>query len=280
MFNVPVWFEPYVITFWSFFFLFWGPGRRSVMHNLKAIKPGSNAIANFFRTYRVFWNYAWTITETGRFRELGVMPDWEFEGLEHFEAMQAHAGGAIMLTAHMGSYDIGAQLFASRASRPIVMVRAPETDPSTHDFEQHQHGKRDAAGLHVDFNTRANVLALDLLHALRDGKMLAIQGDRVTPGIAAARTTLFGRTVALPAGPFALAIAARVPLFPLFLVRAGRRHYRVVSREPIIVERRSRTRDEDLQSAVDLWARELEKIIAETWYQWFEFDPFDREVPR
>ena len=45
------------------FFLLWGPGRRGVMRNLSAIMPGSSAIANFFRTYRVFWNYAWTITD-------------------------------------------------------------------------------------------------------------------------------------------------------------------------------------------------------------------------
>lgn len=277
MFNVPVWLEPYVIAFWSFFFLFWGPGRRGVMHNLRAIKPGSTALGNFFRTYRVFWNYAWTITETGRFRELGIMPDWEFEGLEHFEALQSHPGGAIMLTAHMGSYDLGAQLFASRATRPIVMVRAPEVDPQTHQFEE-THGRHGVDGLHVDFNTRANVLALDLLHALRDGKLLAIQGDRVTPGIAAAKAPLFGRMTSLPSGPFALAIAARVPLFPVFIVRAGRRHYRVVTCEPIVVERRSRNRNEDLQRAVEQWARQLEKVIAAGWHQWFAFDPFDAEA--
>ncbi|HZW54106.1 MAG TPA: hypothetical protein VFF00_08725, partial [Candidatus Elarobacter sp.] len=104
--NVPPWIEPAAIAFWSSFFLLWGTGRRGAMRNLTAIKPGSTAIANFFRCYRIFWNYAWAITDTVRFKEERTVPDWEFAGWKHFEAMQAR-GGAILLTAHMGSYDLG-----------------------------------------------------------------------------------------------------------------------------------------------------------------------------
>src|SRR6202011_3594827 len=68
--NVPPWIEPLVIAAWSFFFLLWGPGRRGVMRNLKAIIPGSNALTNLFRCYRVFWNFAWTLSDNARFKEL------------------------------------------------------------------------------------------------------------------------------------------------------------------------------------------------------------------
>jgi len=64
--NIPLSIEPAVIAWWSLFFLLWGPGRRGVMQNLAAIKPGSWAITNFVRTLRVFWNYAWTITDNKR----------------------------------------------------------------------------------------------------------------------------------------------------------------------------------------------------------------------
>src|SRR5207237_2584533 len=64
--RVPPWIEPVVIGFWALFFLLWGPGRRGVMRNLAAIKPGSSALANFFRCYRVFCNFAWAIGDTVR----------------------------------------------------------------------------------------------------------------------------------------------------------------------------------------------------------------------
>lgn len=272
MLNVPVWLEPIVIAFWSLFFLLWGPGRRGVMRNLTAIKPRSWAIANFLRTYRVFWNFAWTITDNVRFKETRTTPDWEFDGLEHFEQLQSRDGGAIMLTAHMGSYDLGAQLFAETSSRPMTMVRAPEIDPQTREFEEAQH-ERLGDGLKIDFSTRATDLALDLLDAVRRGEIVAIQGDRVTPGIASIPATLFGKPLQIPAGPFALAMAARVPIFPLFVVRVGRRHYRLVTREPIEVVR-TRDRAESFERAVAQWMEQLEAVIASHWYQWFTFEPY------
>src|SRR6266568_7760275 len=155
--NVPPWIEPAIIAFWSASFLLWSTGRRAVMRNLSAILPGSMALANFFRCYRVFWNFAWTLSDTGRLRETRVIPEWELEGREHLEAMQA-GGGAILLTAHMGSYDLGAHLFAENSSHRLIMVRAPEADPQTRAFEEAQGAKN----VQIEFNVKATDLALEL----------------------------------------------------------------------------------------------------------------------
>jgi len=266
--NVPPWSEPVVMASWSIFFLLWGPGRRGVIRNLSVIKPGSHRIANFFRCYRVFWNYAWTIADNVRFKELRTIPDWEFTGWDHFQEMQA-GHGAILLTAHMGSYDLGAHLFSETSTRRIVMVRAPETDPQTREFEEHHVADR----LRVEFNTRATELAFDLLENVRQGDIVAIQGDRVTGSISALPATLFGKPVNVPAGPFALALAAGVPIFPVFVVRLGRRRYRLITAPPIVITR-SRNRDEDFAKAVAQWMTELERVIQECWYQWFTFEPY------
>jgi len=274
--NAPLWIEPIVEAFWTLFFLLWGPGRRGVMRNLSAILPGSSRLANFFRTYRVFWNFAWTITDNMRFRELRVGPDWEFAGGEFFERLQSQQGGAIILTAHMGSYDLGAHLFAEKSGRQIVMIRAPETDAQTRAFEE-SHAARTAAELKIDFNTRANDLALDLLHALQRGEIIAIQGDRVTPGISALSATLFGKSMQVPAGPFALSMAARVPIYPLFIMRRGRRRYRIVTAKPFEVTR-TRDRAAAFEEAVKHWTTELEHVVRDAWFQWFTFQPFSEEL--
>jgi lauroyl/myristoyl acyltransferase len=271
VFNVPLWIEPVVIGLWSLIFLLWGPGRRGVMRNLEAIKPGSWPITNFFRCYRVFWNYAWTIADNVRFKELRTVPDWQFVGWEHFEAMEARSEGAILLTAHMGSYDLGAQIFSEVSARRFVMVRAPEIDPDTRAFEE-DHA---VAGMRVAFNTQASELAFNLLDEVRDGAIVAIQGDRVTPGISELQTTLFGKTIRLPAGPFALAMTARVQICPVFVIRLGRRRYQLLTTAPIELERTARNRDEDFRRAMALWTAELERVIAQYWYQWFAFYPFD-----
>ncbi len=270
--NIPVWIEPVTIAWWSLFFLLWGPGRRGVMRNLKAIKPGSLALVNLFRCYRVFWNFAWTITDNVRFKELRVIPDWEFTGWQHFEAMQA-SGGAILLTAHMGSYDLGAHLFSETSGHRVIMVRAPEVDPQTRAFEcSHQ-----ANGVQIEFNVNSTDLAIDLLYAIRDGGIVAVQGDRVTHGISELPATLFGKSTRVPAGPFALAMAASAPIHPVFVVRRGRRRYRVVACPPIVI-RRTRDRQEAFAEAVLEWTRDLESVVGSCWYQWFQFEPYSPEL--
>ena len=271
--NVPYWLEPVVLAFWALLFLLWGPGRRGVIANLGAILPGSSALMNFLRCYRVMWNFAWTIDDNVRFKELHVVPDWEFVGREHFDRLVNEPGGAIVLTAHMGSYDLGAHLFAQTSHRRIVMVRAPEIDPETRQFEEDHVGR---TPLQIDFSSRASDLAIDLLHALQRGEIIAVQGDRVTPGISSLRATLFGKTTALPSGPFALSMAARVPIYPLFIERLGRRRYRLVVGAPFEV-RRTRDRAEAFDTAMARWTRELEVVVREAWFQWYTFEPFAEE---
>lgn len=276
--NCPSYVEPVVMAFWSLLVLLWGPGRRGVMRNLAAIKPGSSAFVNFLRTYRVFWNFAWTITDAARFKELRTTPDWQFAGLEHWAALQSHDGGAIIITAHMGSYDLGAHVFAATSDRRIVMVRAPETDPDTQEYESRQHDATSAESLRIDFNVNSTDLAIELLHVLEAGNLVAIQGDRVTPGIGFVKVDFFGKSTAIPTGPFALAMASRVPIYPLFIIRRGRRSYALQACAPISVTRKSRNRDEDLRPAVEAWARQLEDVVRKHWYQWFTFDPFYDEA--
>lgn len=275
--NVPMWLEPMVMAWWSGFFLLWGPGRRGVMRNLRAILPGSTAVGNFFRTYRVFWNFAWTIADHMRFQELRVCPDWEFDSIENFRALESSKGGAIILTAHMGNYDLGAHLFATISDRRIVMVRAPETDTRTRDWVEEHHGRTATEGLKIDFNTGAGELALDLLEALQHGNIIAIQGDRVTPGIGALPARLFGHPMEVPAGPFALAMAAGVPIFPLFIFRRGHRRYRLLVGKPFEVIR-TRNRAESFERAVALWTAELELAVRAAWFQWFTFQPYSKEL--
>jgi predicted LPLAT superfamily acyltransferase len=276
---LPPWLEPAIMATWTLIFLLWGPGRRGVMRNLSAILAGSSAFANFFRVYRVMWNFGWTIADTVRFKETRVAPDWDVVGAEHFAALEQSQGGAIILTAHMGSYDLGAQLFAEVSHRQITMVRAPETDPQTREFEEAMSGRTATVGLKIDFSTRASELALDLLSAVQRGEIVAIQGDRVTPGVATLETTLFGKRTLLPAGPFALAMAARVPIYPLFTIRMGRRRDRLVVAAPIEVVR-TRDRAIAFERALSAWTRELERVIREYWFQWFAFQPYSEELAR
>jgi lauroyl/myristoyl acyltransferase len=276
--NLPFYFYPVNIFFCAFFFFFFAaPARRAIVANLAAVLPGSSPVMNHLRAFRTLCNFAWTISEGAIYKLNKEEFNYEIIGAKWLDQLGA-APSAIVLTAHMGSYDLGAALFAEKFNRQIRMVRAPEPDRQT---ARHLSASLERAGegaVKIDYNSAGALLSFDLLNALRAGEIVSIQGDRVEGEVAQISATLFGRSAWLPNGPFVLALVAGVPIYPLFITRSRHRSYRIVVREPFTVLRTGRAREEDIAEAVAIWCAILEEMIARSWDQWFAFLPiFSRE---
>ena len=271
--NLPFYFYPVCIFFCTFFFFFFAaPARRAVVANLAVILPGSSRARNHLRAFRTLYNFAWTITEAAIYRIHRAEFSYEIIGAKWLEQLGA-ARGAIVLTAHMGNYDLGAALFAEKFHREIRVVRAPEPDRQT---EQHLRASLETAGeggVKVDYNTAGALLSFDLLKAVRDGEIVSIQGDRAEGEVTQITARLFDAEVRLPNGPFVLSFVAGVPIYPLFIARSGCRSYQIIVREPIQLRRENGTREEEIDKGLAQWCAGLEEIIAQRWDQWFAFTP-------
>jgi lauroyl/myristoyl acyltransferase len=271
--NLPFYFYPVNLVFFTlFFFFFAAPARRTVVANLAAILPGSSRAMNHVRAFRTLYNFACTISEAAIHKINKEEFSYEIIGAKWLEQLGA-AQGAIVLTAHMGSYDLGAALFAEKFQREIRMVRAPEPDRQTAAHLSASVEKAGEGAVKVDYNTAGALLSFDLLKALRDGEIVSIQGDRIEGDVAQISARLFGKNVRLPNGPFVLALVAQMPIYPLFIARSGYRSYQIIVREPIRVLRTSGTREDDITEGVAKWCAVLEEIIASRWDQWFAFTP-------
>src|SRR5437868_2208380 len=122
--NLPFFFYPVNVFFFTlFFFFFAAPARRAIMANLAVVLPGSSRTMNYLRAFRTLLNFAWTISEAAIYRILHEEFSYEIVGAEWLEEVGA-APGAIVLTAHMGRYDLGAALCAEKFHREIRIVRA------------------------------------------------------------------------------------------------------------------------------------------------------------
>ncbi len=270
--NLPFYFYPVQLLFFTlFFFFFAAPARRAIVANLAVVLPGSSRALNYLRAFRTLYNFAWTIAEAAIHKLIKEEFSYEIIGSEWLEQLGA-APGAIVLTAHMGSYDLGAALFAEKFRREIRIVRAPEPDRQS---AQHLSASLEKAGegaVKVDYNTAGPLLSFDLLKALRAGEIVSIQGDRVEGDVGQVAARLFGREVRLPNGPFVLALVAQVPIYPLFIARFGCRRYAIIVHEPIRVQSTG-DREKDIAHGVGQWCAILEEIIASRWDQWFAFTP-------
>jgi lauroyl/myristoyl acyltransferase len=254
------------------FFFIAAPARKSVLRNLRVICPRSWRLMNYLRVLRVFTNFGWSLTDATAYRISKARFRYELEGGRFLDELAAAKGG-IVLTAHMGNYDLGAALFAERFDRQIRMVRAPEPDALAAQHVDLALQQSSAGAVKVGYSDDGTSLAFDLLNALRCGEIISIQGDRVVGGMGRAPAKCFDREVFLPNGPFVLSTVSETPIYPLFIVRTGYRKYKIIAYEPIVSFRDAASRDEIIVDAMQNWARVLEKVVRRYWPQWFAFTP-------
>jgi lauroyl/myristoyl acyltransferase len=270
--NLPFYVYPVQLVFFTlFFFFFAAPARRAIVANLGVVLPGSSRAMNYLRAFRTLSNFAWTITDAAIHKIIKEEFSYKISGAEWLEQLGA-GQGAIVLTAHMGSYDLGAAVFAEKFQREIRIVRAPEPDQQS---AEHLTASLERAGegaVKVEYNTAGALLSFDLLKALRAGEIVSIQGDRVEGEVGQVTTRLFGHEVQLPNGPFVLALVAQVPIYPLFIARVGCRRYAIIVHEPIHLVNTG-DREKDIANGVGQWCAILESIVTDRWDQWFAFTP-------
>ncbi|MBA3963993.1 MAG: lysophospholipid acyltransferase family protein [Chthoniobacterales bacterium] len=271
--DVPFYLRTIMIVLWTcFFYVVAAPARRALLRNVEVVLPGSNRLTNHFRAWFTLFNFSWTISDAADHKLLKTEFAYSVDGAENLESLAA-SKGAILLTAHMGSYDLGAALFAGRYHREIRMVRAPEIDEKTAQHVDESLARATGGAIKVAYSSAGMALPLELLNALRAGEIVSILGDRATDGISQRETRLFGELVRLPDGPFILAFVTQAPIYPVFILRTSFHHYKIVAGAPFYCRRAEGSRDAAVEEALGSWCRKLEEVIRPNWSQWFSLVP-------
>ncbi len=270
--NVPSWFHPALVWMGTFvFFFFAGRARKTTLRHLRIVLPGSSRLVNYSRVFRIFSNFGWTLADAAVYRLQKPAFTYELEGEAYLRELTS-AQGAIVLTAHMGNYNLGAALFAQKFDRHLRMVRAPEPDALSAQHVDLSLHEASAGGVQVGYSSNSTSLALDLLNALRNGEIISIQGDRVIGDVATSPVKLFGHKAFLPTGPFVLSFMTQKPIYPLFIVRSGYRKYKIIACAPIVGSR-NQTREEEMAEAMRRWTEVLEEQVRAYREQWYAFTP-------
>jgi len=274
----PFFVEPLLVTAWTaVFFAVAREQRRAVAGNLRALFPDWDRARALRGAFRVFRNFAATYVDGLRVETGSGDVAWVIEGRDSFDRMAAAKEGCIVLTAHMGNYDMAAPLFASKFRRTIHAVRAPEREPEMQRIREAELRAREAEQpcFRTLYNHGGEMLGIELARLLAEGQVVAVQGDRVVFEVSPMEVEVEpGLLMALPRGPLVLARVSGATCFPLFIVRDGWRRYRVRVFPPLELPPRRRGAAED--AAAVPWARAILGVVREHWEQWFVFEPVFR----
>lgn len=154
------------------------------------------------------------------------------EGEQTYLDARALRKGAIVLTAHMGSFEVGTAALLEQERRVHVVFRRDAFGL----FERTRSRLRRQLGVVEQPVDEGLTTWMKLREALAADEVVLLQGDRVMPGQKGRAVPILGGHMVLPTGPLRLAQASGAPIVPIFSVRRPDGRIRLFIEPPVFVE--------------------------------------------
>lgn len=249
-------------------FVFSRQARASVLANMRHVIPGAKP-GTLKRTCRlVFRN---TVENYYDLLRLPAMTPQKFaesatvHGMDNLHHALERGKGAIMLSIHMGNFNVVAQTPVVH-SIPTSII-AENVQPEK--LYKLVNGMRESMGMRM--------IPLDGHHVgrayrvLRNNEVLGMMGDRDIAGTGV-EVEFFNEITSLPAGPVALALRSGAAIVPAYTMRLGRARSIGFVGPAIELERTGDVR-EDIRHNTQRIARLLEGYIRKAPEQWTVLQP-------
>lgn len=207
-----------------------------------------------------FGNFAVTLHDF--FNPHGIVID--VPDRERIEAVRREHGGVLVLTFHLGHWELGARTMQSWGW-PVTAVYQPYKNPR---FKKLIEESR-APG--VTFLPVGGQAARGVRDALKNGGVVAMLGD-FPFGEDGEPVNLLGHRVLWPRGPVILAVRGGTPIVIAVIVREGPRRYRAIVEDPLIPKDTTLAEVDRLVQEV---ANKFGKVVARHPTQWYRFRPFE-----
>jgi lauroyl/myristoyl acyltransferase len=190
------------------------------------------------------------------------------EGFSRIVEGRQRGKGVLLLTAHLGNWEVGGFMLA-QVRMPIHVVLVPDIFPGVERARRRLHERGGVTEIPID---KSFVPTLSVMRALEQNAIVAMQGDRDfnNTGIA---VPFFGRDAYFPRGPLRVAMATGATVLPSFIIRVADGRYRAVVEQPLEVTREG-DRDEALRANLIRYVEILERYVRAHPSQWFCFYPF------
>lgn len=257
-----------------YYVLFHGTARRASRDYLArmGIEP------SFREVYRHLLTFGRCVVDRfffvqGRTEKFHVAP----HGHHHLEALRREGRGAILLGAHLGSFEaMRAQAMTEKLRIHIVgyFRNAQRINSLLERVDPEGHARV------VEVRPDDVGFVLRIRELLEAGQLVAILGDRVHPDARAVTVPFLGEPAAFPTGAFRLAGVLGCPVYLTFgLYRGGNRYDLYCEPFAERVELPRGRGEQAVREHVERYARRLEAYCRDAPYNWFNFFDFWARPP-
>lgn len=182
------------------------------------------------------------------------------DGFELVEDAISRGKGAVLVTGHLGNWELAGAYVAARGVPMDVIVRT-QANPL---FDDYINETRGSLGMTV---VRDHEAARRTPRSLREGRAVAFVSDQGVMGLASTFVPFFGRPAKTPRGAAVFAMKYDTPTLFVTALRQSSGRYRVsVERVPIV---RTGDRDADIDAIVANYTAILERWVRSAPEQYF-----------
>ena len=189
-----------------------------------------------------------------------MRPLLKVKGLEYLEEARAIGKGVLVVSCHMGSYEVVSAIWS--ATLTPVSFFAEELEPRAL-FEWYRETR---ARLGISVLTLGHGGLRKVLQALHDKEMVITAIDRDITGTGH-RMPFFGRPAPIPLGPAAIALRLGTPLFPVCVYRLPDDSYQAEG-APLVFAKDTGDSIGDQVRATQQVLRQIEAFIRSHPEQW------------
>jgi len=194
-----------------------------------------------------------------------------FQGKEHIDRALSQGKGAMILTAHLGNWEMGG-VFLSLLGYSLNVITAPDVAARLHDYRVRLRQEQKIKVITLN-DTLSSSLAV--IQALKANELVALLGDRELMG-KGIPVKFFDQKIFFPIGPALLAYLSEASLIPTFVLMNRKNKYRCLAEPPLTLQKTG-NRDEDLAVNAQRIATLMENFIRSYPDQWYTFyDYFSR----
>ncbi len=257
-------FSYFILRFVAFYFLLFSRESNRYSRYYYRIILHYNPVKSILSMYRNYYIFGQTILD-----KVALMAGFtksftcDFNGEHHLAAMVENQTGGILISAHVGNWEIAGHLL-QRLKTTINIVMYDGEYQQIKTYLGDVMGERKVKIIPVK-NDISHIILIG--NALRNKEIICMHADRFVAGSKVISTTFMGEEAPFPAGPFTIATRFQVPVSFVFAMKESTLHYQLSATA-------GRIYHTDEKAALQDYIHALEKQLKKYPDQWFNYYRF------
>ena len=259
----------FVLRFVVLYFFLFSYTSSKVLYSFYRHRLGFGRIASILKIYRNYYMMGQSIIDkivvmSGIKNRFSFHLDGE-ENLHHIASLKK---GGILLSAHIGNWDIAAHLMKRLNSRINILI----FDGEDVQIKQYLTGVTGTLPVNIIVIKEDLSHIYELIEAFSRNELVCMHADRYLEGNKTMPVNFLGKEAKFPMGPFILASTFKVPVSYVFALKESNLHYHFFASK--IIDYSHLEKGTLMQQMLLDYTREMEMKVKQYPDQWFNHYDF------